>query len=290
MQSDERSPYQTPGAEIGVTAGGTEDLMSAFLGPKNTPYYQNVFDRFSKGGGFVSWNWPAFFVTWFWLAYRKMWAWFFVYWLVWPIVLALLSMVLIQVSTALGYVTYIVGSYLVPPMFVNSLYYKHALKKIDQAQRSSGDPSGQALEAARLGGTSNIALIMIPFFLVFLIGILAAIAIPAYQDYTIRAQVSEGLNLSGGAKAAVSEYYQYNQSAPRDNLEAGLADAASISGMYVQSVAVNDGEITVTYGYNAHQILSGNELYLTPTENNGVLYWECSSASIAAKHLPAACR
>jgi len=80
---------------------------------------------------------------------------------------------------------------------------------------------------------------------VAIIGILAAIAIPAYQDYTIRAQVSEGLNLSGGAKAAVTEFFQDRGILPADNATAGLAAAAAIQGKYVGSVTVAAGVITV---------------------------------------------
>ena len=82
---------------------------------------------------------------------------------------------------------------------------------------------------------------------VAIIGILAAIAIPAYQDYTIRAQVSEGLNLAAGAKAAVTEYYQDQGVFPGDNVTAGIEDAANIEGKYVSQVEVGaNGVITVT--------------------------------------------
>ncbi len=82
---------------------------------------------------------------------------------------------------------------------------------------------------------------------VAIIGILAAIAIPAYQDYTIRAQVSEGLQLSGGAKVAVTEYYQDRGTMPSVNAQAGIADAGDIEGNYVSQVGVANGVITVTY-------------------------------------------
>jgi len=74
---------------------------------------------------------------------------------------------------------------------------------------------------------------------VAIIGILAAIAIPAYQDYTIRAQVSEGLNLSGAAKAAVTEYFQDQGTFPNSNNLAGLEAAVNISGKYVSDVEVS---------------------------------------------------
>jgi type IV pilus assembly protein PilA len=126
---------------------------------------------------------------------------------------------------------------------------------------------------------------------VAIIGILAAIAIPAYQDYTIRAQVSEGLNLSGGAKAAVTEYFQDRGTLPADNAIAGLAASNAIVGKYVSGVAVSTGIIVVTYGNDAHQIISTQTLNMTPvTINAGSVGWVCSSTVIANKHLPAACR
>jgi len=128
---------------------------------------------------------------------------------------------------------------------------------------------------------------------VAIIGILAAIAIPAYQDYTIRAQVSEGLNLSGGAKAAVTEYFQDRGSMPADNTEAGLAAEDEIQGKYVDEVLVTAGVIAVQYGNEAHQVISGQHLELTPdTTNPGSVAWDCATAGaeIENKHLPAACR
>ena len=127
---------------------------------------------------------------------------------------------------------------------------------------------------------------------VAIIGILAAIAIPAYQDYTIRAQVSEGLNLAGGAKAAVSEYTMDRGVFPTTNLLAGLsANAGDISGKYVSGVSVGAaGLVTVTYGGDAHAIIDTKTLLMTPQTNPGSIEWVCSSATIDNKHLPAACR
>ena len=132
---------------------------------------------------------------------------------------------------------------------------------------------------------------------VAIIGILAAIAIPAYQDYTIRAQVSEGLNLGGGAKTAVAEFYQDRGVWPNGNTgagSAGLSAAANIKGKYVKSVAVGatNGIVTVTYGFDAHTIINGKTLQLSATDNTGSIEWACSSPGnvIEDKHLPAACR
>ena len=125
---------------------------------------------------------------------------------------------------------------------------------------------------------------------VAIIGILAAIAIPAYQDYTIRAQVSEGLNLSGGAKAAVAEYTMDRGSFPLDNDQAGISTNTDIDGKYVTQVTVASGLITVTYGNSAHTTLAGSDLLLSPATSAGSVEWTCKSTDIADKHLPAACR
>ena len=81
---------------------------------------------------------------------------------------------------------------------------------------------------------------------VAIIGILAAVAIPAYQDYTIRSQVSEGLSLGAGAKTAVAEFYNQTGSFPSTNASAGLATATSITGSYVTGVDASGG-VTVSY-------------------------------------------
>ncbi len=125
---------------------------------------------------------------------------------------------------------------------------------------------------------------------VAIIGILASIAIPAYQDYTIRAQVSEGLTLSASAKLAVSEYYTNRGVWPADNAEAGLEVAANIIGSYVVSIEVSGPIITVTYGNRSNATIDGQAVTLTVADATGSLIWDCAGVGIANKHLPAACR
>jgi type IV pilus assembly protein PilA len=127
------------------------------------------------------------------------------------------------------------------------------------------------------------------------IGILAAIAIPAYQDYTIRAQVTEGLSLAADVKAAVAESYATRRALPRDRSAAGLpAPSADTSGKYVEAVDVARGVITIKYGKEANAKIRGKTLVLTPSVAPGRdIVWRCGSttdAPIEAKYLPAGCR
>ncbi len=114
---------------------------------------------------------------------------------------------------------------------------------------------------------------------VAIIGILAAIAIPAYQDYTIRAQVSEGLSMASAAKAAVAETWQARGVPPADRAGAGMsANATDTSGKYVTQVAVAGGGVTITFGNQANAAIAGATLGLTPyiSPDNSVS-WQCGT-------------
>jgi type IV pilus assembly protein PilA len=123
---------------------------------------------------------------------------------------------------------------------------------------------------------------------VAIIGILAAIAIPAYQDYTIRAKVSEGLALASPAKTGVAEYYVSEGTLPPNNSQAGLASATDITGDYVQSVDVTDGVITITY--KAEPKIDGDTVTLTPRTGAGSVNFTCAVGSIETRYVPPECR
>jgi type IV pilus assembly protein PilA len=92
---------------------------------------------------------------------------------------------------------------------------------------------------------------------VAIIAVLAAIAIPAYQDYVIRSQVSEGIVLADGAKTAVADVYSHTGTPPADNTIAGLASPTSITGKFVTELDVIDGVITVKYGNQVNEAVVG---------------------------------
>ena len=121
-----------------------------------------------------------------------------------------------------------------------------------------------------------------------IIAILLAIAIPAYQDYQVRARVSEGLNVAAAAKLAVSETYSSTNVVPSSNASAGLPLSTSITGNNVRSVAVGaGGVITITYSGIPVTAIT---LSPTATPANGSVEWDCLPNGQPAKYLPSECR
>lgn len=129
---------------------------------------------------------------------------------------------------------------------------------------------------------------------VAIIAILAAIAIPAYQNYLIRAQVTEGMSLAGGAKAAVWDYVSNYGTFPSNNQSVGLPIAASISGKYVSGVDVARGKITVSFaGPSANTAIRTQQLVLSPSQGTGSITWSCNAnagTTLDPKYLPSSCR
>jgi type IV pilus assembly protein PilA len=129
-----------------------------------------------------------------------------------------------------------------------------------------------------------------------ILGILMAIAIPAYQDYAVRAKVSEGINLAGASKLAVAETYSARGAYPISNVSAGLPNKLSINGKYVTSVGTGstdgsaDGNIDITYNAVEPKI-SGGILKLSATTAAGSVKWRCKIGSgIQPRYVPSECR
>jgi type IV pilus assembly protein PilA len=150
---------------------------------------------------------------------------------------------------------------------------------------------------------------------VAIIGILASMAIPAYQTYTIRAQVAEGLTLASANKAPVAISYLDDGEAPTDRVAAGLSpNATDTTGSYVESIDVDNGVLVITYGHGASAVISGLVLTLTPYETpDQSVVWRCGYSpapvgmdeigtagggnaavyippTVPAQYLPATCR
>lgn len=125
---------------------------------------------------------------------------------------------------------------------------------------------------------------------VAIIGILASVALPAYQDYTKRTHVAEGITLAAGAKSSVTEFYSSMGRFPASNTSAGLATATDIKGNAVTSVAVGtNGLITITYN---DKVTNGSALALSPVTSAGSVIWVCKGTGTAVdvKYRPSNCR
>jgi len=129
-----------------------------------------------------------------------------------------------------------------------------------------------------------------------IVGILAAIAVPAYSKYTLKAKVTAALSLASPIKFSVVEYFNTNGDWPANNTTLGLGanDGSGITSDTVASISVADNIITITFNSNAGSDIAGNNFTLTAPSNpqNGVISWTCSSAGsngISADYAPSGC-
>lgn len=130
------------------------------------------------------------------------------------------------------------------------------------------------------GGFTLIELMIV----IAILGIMATMAVPTFQDRVMRSQVSEGLALAEFAKQAVAEHYSKMRRLPRNNEEAGLPPADKIVGTYVQSVLVREGVVQITYGQQANRHLHGKTLSLRPATVPNYpkvpIAWVCGLAAV----------
>jgi len=145
--------------------------------------------------------------------------------------------------------------------------------------------------SARRRGFTLIELMIV----VAIVGILASLALPMYQDYTVRTKVSEGLSLTAAVKIAVAESFYSTGVMPASNKALDLPDPMQIKSRYVASVSVTDGTITVAYapqGLGGNPSMDGATLTLTPTRNGAALTWQCAVGNQTQlfKYVPAECR
>ncbi|MEF3083831.1 pilin [Luteimonas sp. SMYT11W] len=137
-------------------------------------------------------------------------------------------------------------------------------------------------------GSRGFSLIEL-MIVVAIIALLAAIAIPSYQEYVVRGQVAEGFSLAEDARIAVVTFHAEQQGYPAGNLDAGLSAPGSIAGRYVTAVELRPGgQVEITFGNRASARIQGQTLSMTMTDEGGSLHWTC--AGLSKHYVPSACR
>ncbi len=283
-----------PQTEIDVHRN-PDEFYKAIVGPKNQDYYLSHFSRFDNNEKVgASWHWPAFFVTFYWFLYRKMWLNALIYFL-----LPYLVMIPFGIAAAvagnsadtvigIGYVLFLIAIFVLPPIYANALYYKHCKKKIAEASSSSQDLQRQLGELSGKGGTSNVAIIFVLVFVfIALIGILAAIAIPAYQDYTTKARLVGAVEVGRSAADSVANYYNQHQEVPSSLEQAGFTAPIPPS---VKELSVNSQNGTVTITMATAPISGKTFLFVPSLDSNKQIIWTCMSQEIQDNYLPQQCR
>lgn len=277
------------------TSPATEEFHRTAIGPKNQDYYLRHFARFDSAGKVgISWHWPAFFVNFWWLLYRKMWLnaliYFFLPYLV-MILLGIASAVVGDSSGAIiniGNLAYLAAISVLLPMYANALYYKHCTSKITEVRTSSHNVQRQLGELSAKGGTSNVAVIVLLIFMfTSIIGILAAIAIPAYQGYIARARLAEAEAVGKIATDSIASYYDQHRQLPNSLEQAGFAKSLPPSVKEI-SIDSQNGTVIITM---ATAPVEGKSLLLVPSvDANNQMIWQCMSQDIPDRYLSLQCR
>ncbi|HEX5961440.1 MAG TPA: RDD family protein [Rhodanobacteraceae bacterium] len=159
---------------------------------------------------------------------------------------------------------------------------------------SSETPGTAALVPPRTGlpgwAMAMIAIVVGVFVLLPVAAVLAAIAIPAWHRYTVRTEVTQGIELTLRARSLVAEYIGQRGTLPPGNAALGLPEPHAIQARYVTSVAVSGGKVVVTYGNHANPWIRGGHVVISPVGNAARLHWQCSSPDIRDRYLPESCR
>jgi len=290
-----RSPApETSSAKDSADELTLDEMYRAFIGPEKSSYYLPLFSQFDlKNGGSTSWNWPAAFITQLWMLYKGMFLWGFLWY---PILGGIASFLIAlpfvaagnEGAEALSYLAYFVVSVVVMGLYSNKIYHGHVKKKIEKSGKLGLSAQERKEWLIRKGSSNFVFVFVLILFLVSIIGILAAIAIPAYQDYTNRAKVSVGLANVGIVKEHYLDYVVETQRWPTGMQDLKLDRMSDQFGDSIASVEIgSDNELRIMFSGNQ---IEGKTVVLIPSVENQTLVWDCQVESLPAKYAPATCR
>jgi len=193
-----------------------------------------------------------------------------------------------NVVIGLGYLVYAVCIFVLLPMYANALYYKYCTKKISEVKTSSTNFQRQLGELSAKGGTGGVVFIVVfVFVFIWIIGIWAAVAIPAYQDYTTRVRLIEAVLVGRKAVDSITTYYYQHQQIPSSLEQSGFVEPLPTS---IKEISSNnqDGVVTITM---ANAPVEGKNLLFVPSlDANNKIIWKCMSQDIKDRYLPLECR
>jgi Tfp pilus assembly protein PilE len=271
-----------------------KEQYQAVIGSNQEHYLKKFLEFDREGKGRPSWHWPAFFVTFYWMLYRKMWRNALLYF-----VLPYMALIIIGITTAMTegagapiagllYVGLMVGLWLVPAFYADALYYNHCRQVIASARQQTSHPHRLYGVLSTRGGTSNLFIIIVVFIsFVMMVGILAAIAIPAYSNYVLRAKTTEAAMLGQKATSAVDHYYQRHHQFPSSMLDTELT---KILPQAVKAIDIDNqtGHISIILASTGS---TDRALLFKPVMQVGnTIVWGCSGQYIAKVNLPRQCQ
>ena len=269
--------------------GSTAEYYKAILGHMNQDYYLDMFADFDRAGAVsITWHRHAFFASFFWLLYRKMWREALIYFLAPYLLMPLLGVIGGPFLITLGYMLYTIGIVIWLPMYANVLYYKHCKKQIAMVSASSVDLQQQLSELSAKGGTLDVARMrLVMLASVVVLGILAAIAIPTYQHYSVKSRMAKAYAMGERAASKVSDFYMSGRGIPTSLSETGFSDPMP---SYVKEIGMSPRNGAVTVEMDG-PVVGGKSFTLEPSlGEGGQLNWRCVSEQILQQYLPQQCR
>ena len=292
-----RNRFAPPNAERASRMAGDSEALAedeawaAFIGNSSTHYYLTRFDRLARGesGG---WHWPGFFITWYWMLYRKMWVPALIYFFA-PYVFAMVVGAVTAAVPALGgllFLAWWLGMLIVPGLKANAWYHGHFEKKMRDVRARGGSKDQMLARLEAAGGTSNILVIILAVLGIIMgIGILAAVALPAYQTYTVKAKVAEAMPIGAEIADAVGRQYEQTGQLPAQSDVDAMVLRAAHRSRFVTGVDLDSTSGTLTVHFSAPPV-EGSYQMVPSADNNHHLSWTCSSPDKLSRYVPASCR
>jgi Tfp pilus assembly protein PilE len=267
-----------------------QEAYAAAIGPKNTAYYLERFKQFHSGNYPITWHWPGFLATSYWLIYRKHWLHAVLYTLFSYFLGAAIGFIEAANKdlTLLAWLLFFLMLFIVPGLYANRLHYNRCTELIRKFSVHTCTREEQLIKITKNGGTSKAGkIIIVLFFVILFIGIIAGISIPSYQAYIIRAKSSEAISVTRQAAAAVESFYISNGRLPANLGAAGYAGRLPSN---VLEISLNTSNGIISTAFSIAPNIHGTILFTPTQQNDRSITWTCSGLNLDQQHLPVSCR